>query len=76
MPTEPQPVPPLTRSKGDHRRHDVRNTLTHLRLRTQLLHRLADNQQGADWQCMAVGLAAIDESISTLVVQIEQPDGT
>jgi hypothetical protein len=69
----PQPADP---DATDHqrRRHELRNTLTQMRLQTQLLRRLARQQDGPAWRRMADGLAAIDASISTLARRLTEDE--
>ena len=63
-----------TGAAEEHLRHDARNTLTCMRLQTQLLLRLARRQDDPAWQRMVEGLVAIDAEISTLVRQLEHHD--
>jgi hypothetical protein len=71
-PSSPEPPSPIP---ADHRRqHDLRGTVTTLRLRTQLLHRLAQRQGGPTWQRMTDGLLAIDADLSTLLRHLDHHD--
>ena len=73
MSPESPPSQPLG-SNAEHRRHDLRNTLTALRLQTQLLLRLARRQEDPAWQRMVAGLTAIDADITRLVELLDHDD--
>ncbi len=73
LPLPPPPFAPA--SDAALRRRDVGNVLTTLRLRTQLLQRLAWTQDGDGWQRQADGLAAIDADLSRLLRQLDYHDG-
>lgn len=68
------PEPSSTPADADRHRHELGTTLTTLRLRIQLLQRLARQQDGPAWQRMVVGLAAIDADLSTLLRQLADHD--
>ena len=69
------PEPHATARDRDRRRYDVVTTLTTLRLRTQLLQRLARTQEVDGWVRMAAGLAAIDADLSKLLRHLADHDG-
>ena len=73
MSPDSPPSQPLG-SNAERRRHDRRNTLTALRLQTQLLLRLARRQEDPAWQRMVAGLTAIDADITRLVEQLDHDD--
>ena len=66
--------PSATSADTNRRRHDLGTTLTTLRLRIQLLQRVARQQNGPAWQRMVAGLAAIDADLSTLLRQLAEHD--
>ena len=71
------PESPPSQTPGpnaEHRRHDLRNTLTALRLQTQLLLRLARRQEDPAWQRVVAGLTAVDADITRLIKQTEHHD--
>lgn len=71
MPSQPAGPEPTDRER---QRHDLRNSVTQVRLQTQLLHRLAARQDGPAWQRMAAGLATIDAGISTVARQLAEDE--
>ena len=72
MSSEPTPSR-LAVSATERHRHDLRGTLTAMRLQTQLLQRLARRLEGPEGEQLVRGLAQIDEGISTVVRQLDQP---
>jgi hypothetical protein len=72
MSSPPTPSSPV--SDADRRHHDLRSTVTSLRLRTQLLHRLARQQDAPPWPSMVDGLLAIDADLSTLLRHLDHHD--
>ena len=68
-------VPPTLPETAEQRRHDLRTTLTAVRLRTQLLLHCARHQADPAWESVVDGLAAIDADISRLVRQLEPENG-
>jgi hypothetical protein len=74
MTAEPPVEPHATVPDDERRRHDLRTRLTVLRLRTQLLHRFATEQEGIAWPRMAAGLEALDADLATLFAQLDHHD--
>lgn len=69
MPSAPPPAKPMNAEQRRH--HELRTTLTTMRLQTQFLRRLARRQEGIAWQRMVDGLEAIDADISVLLRQVD-----
>ena len=67
--------PHSTVPEGERRRHDLRTTLTIMRLRTQLLARLAAQEDNTAWGLMTTGLTALDADLTTLLGQLDHHDG-